>query len=166
MLERRKEEDDETKERAYNAAISTTERLTAEIEREREARKAAVTEAEKAKSEAEHWRQQHELELECRLRTQGESDALRRELEQAHAEAKPSHLLAVAGLLELLLDRKRPHYDQGAASKAIGLRGWRGAGERQVNEVFADAKKVAVDARKEAAAKADAIKDSNAAPLI
>lgn len=73
-------------------------------------------------------------------------------------------LLTVAGLLELLLDRKRPPYNRGAAAAAIALRGWHGAGVRQVNEVFAEARKEAEKARKEAVTKAMDMQDSNAAP--
>ncbi|GAB3380365.1 hypothetical protein [Azotobacter armeniacus] len=73
-------------------------------------------------------------------------------------------LLTVAGLLELLLDRRRPPYDQGAAAAAIALRGWRGAGARQVNDVFAEARKEAKEARKEAVTKAMDMQDNNATP--
>ena len=70
-------------------------------------------------------------------------------------------LLVVAGLLELLLDRGRPFYNQGSAADAIAMKGWRGAGERKVNGVFAAAKKAANRARKEATAKACDIQESN-----
>lgn len=77
-------------------------------------------------------------------------------------KATPSTvLLVVAGLLELLLDRRRPTYNQGSAADAIAKKGWRGAGKRQVNGVFSQAKEAAMDARAEATAKAVDVQDSN-----
>lgn len=73
-------------------------------------------------------------------------------------------LLVVAGLLELLLDRQRPNYNQDTAADAIAARGWRGVGKRQANGVFAESKKTAKDARAEATAKAAGVQDSNATP--
>lgn len=69
--------------------------------------------------------------------------------------------LIVAALMELLFDRVRPSYNQGSAAKAIAEKGWRGLGERQVNGIFAFAKKVAKEARKEAMNKAESIQDNN-----
>lgn len=70
-------------------------------------------------------------------------------------------LLVIAGLLGLLLDRKRPHYNQGSAAEAIALRGWSGAGERQVNGILAKAKSAATDASADALSKAQGVQQAN-----
>lgn len=80
--------------------------------------------------------------------------------QQRKASVSPV-LLVVAGLLELLLDSRRPTYNQGSAADAIAKKGWRAAGVRQVNGVFAEAKKAAKDAKAEATAKAMDVQDSN-----
>jgi len=72
-----------------------------------------------------------------------------------------SHLLVVAGLLELLLDKKRPTYDQQRAAQAIADRGWHSAGNRRVNGIFAAAKKAAKSASSDAIAKAQSIQQSH-----
>lgn len=74
----------------------------------------------------------------------------------AEAEAKPSHLLTIAGLLELLLDDSRPRYDQGTAATAIEAKGWRSASASTVTKLFAKANDAATDADKAAQAKAEA----------
>lgn len=71
------------------------------------------------------------------------------------------YLLTIAGLLSLLLDRQRSNYNQGSAAKAIAQKGWHGAGERQVNELFAKAKVAAKDAGSDALAKAMEVQGSN-----
>lgn len=72
--------------------------------------------------------------------------------------------LVIAGLLELLLDRNRPSYNQGSAAGAIADKGWHGVGERQINGVFSTAKKEAAKARKDATEKAINVKNSNNSP--
>lgn len=79
---------------------------------------------------------------------------------QQNHEGRPI-LLVVAGLLELLLDRKRPNYNQGSAAQAIAQKGWRGAGDRQVNGIFAEAKRLARNASSDAIAKAQDIQQSH-----
>lgn len=74
----------------------------------------------------------------------------------AGSEAKPSHLLAIAGLLELLLDGNRPRYQQGTAADAIEKKGWRGASASSLTKLFAEAKVAAAEADKVAQAKAEA----------
>lgn len=78
--------------------------------------------------------------------------------EQAETEAKPSHMLAIAGLLELLLDGSRPLYNQGSAADAIEGRhpDWRGSSASQLTKLFAEAKATAREADKVAQAKAEA----------
>lgn len=77
---------------------------------------------------------------------------------QAKAVAKPAHLLAISGLLELLLDDSRPRYTQGSAAEKINELhpDWRGSSASNLTKVFADANAAAVDANKEAQAKAEA----------
>jgi len=143
MLEERKKEDEASRERAYQDAITTIEHLKSEIEQERAARKAAETEAEEAKSDAEHWWQQHELELECRLRTQAEVDELQAELTRRETAAKPSHLLTIAALMELLGEPGRAGRNQSAIMAEIQERhtGKRGLSKRNLEEIFAAANK-------------------------
>ncbi|WP_238545783.1 hypothetical protein, partial [Pseudomonas aeruginosa] len=74
-------------------------------------------------------------------------------------------LLVIAGLLELLLDRNRPNYTQGSAADAIAIKGWYGAGKRNVNAAFAAAKVAAKEASKEARSKALDMHGSNAPPI-
>ena len=78
--------------------------------------------------------------------------------EQAETGAKPSHMLAIAALLELLLDGSRPRYTQGAAADAIEARhpDWRGSSASQLTKLFAEAKATAREADKVAQAKAEA----------
>lgn len=76
---------------------------------------------------------------------------------QAEAEPKPSHLLAIAGLLALLLDNDRPRYLQGTAAQAIEDKGWRGASASMLNKLFAEAKSAAQDASKVTQAKVEAM---------
>lgn len=68
---------------------------------------------------------------------------------------KKSAYLAIAGLLDLLLDHDRPRYTQASAVAAISEKCWTAAGETTLNHLFADAKKVARDAEISAQAKAD-----------
>ncbi|SDT97818.1 hypothetical protein SAMN05216296_1023 [Pseudomonas pohangensis] len=70
--------------------------------------------------------------------------------------ARPSHLLAIAGLLELLLDDSRPRYQQGTAAEAIEEKGWRGASASGLTKLFAEARAAATEAEKVAQAKAEA----------
>ncbi|MBU1285384.1 MAG: hypothetical protein KJ989_02890 [Gammaproteobacteria bacterium] len=69
---------------------------------------------------------------------------------------KSSHMLAIAGLLELLLDDKRPRYKQGSAAEAIEAKGWRGASASGLTKLFAEARATAAEADKVAQAKAEA----------
>lgn len=93
-----------------------------------------------------------QLESERAARTAAEQKA-----KQAEAEPKSSHLLAIAGLLELLLENDRPRYRQGTAAQAIADKGWRAASESILNKLFAEANAAAKDARKETQAKIEAI---------
>lgn len=143
ILEERKKEDGASRERVYQDAITTIEHLRLEIEQERIARKAAETDAEEAKSDAEHWWQQHELELACRLRTQAEVDELQAELTRRETAAKPSHLLTIAALIELLGEPGRAGRNQSAIMAEIQERhqGKRGLSKRNLEEIFAAANK-------------------------
>lgn len=101
----------------------------------------------------------------------GELEDLRRQLELERAarqdaeqraklakdDAKPSRLLAIAGLLELLLDDDRPKYLQGTAACAIEAAhpDWLGSSASTLGHLFSDAKKAAKEADKVAQAKAD-----------
>ena len=76
-------------------------------------------------------------------------------------EVPTSHLLVIAGLLELVTDKQKARLNQGGAASAIAAKGWYGAGERQVNNLFSVAKKAANAASLEALAKAQEIQDSN-----
>jgi anti-sigma regulatory factor (Ser/Thr protein kinase) len=77
---------------------------------------------------------------------------------------KNSHLLTVAGLLELLLmEHNKPRYDQGRIATAIEEKGWRGASASTVTKLFAEAKVAANEAEKITQAKAEA--RDNAAKL-
>lgn len=79
-------------------------------------------------------------------------------LEQSTEGIKPSYLLAITGLLELLLDDSRPRYTQGSAAEEIEARhpDWRGSSASNLTKLFAESKAAAKDADKEAQAKADA----------
>lgn len=101
----------------------------------------------KAPEQVEDLRQQLEQERTAR-------EAAERRAEQAEVEAKRSQLLAIAGLLELLLDDSRPRYDQGTAAKAIAALGWYGASASTLNRLFAVANGAAKDADSDAQAKA------------
>lgn len=68
---------------------------------------------------------------------------------------KKSWMLAVAGLLELLLENSRRTYQQDTAVKAIDAKGWSGAGDSTLEKLFAEANKAAEDARKTARPKAE-----------
>lgn len=72
------------------------------------------------------------------------------------AATKRSHMLAIAGLLALLLDEKRPRYDQSRVAKEIEAKGWRGASASSLTKLFAAANTAAVEAEKEAQAKVEA----------
>lgn|GEM_PF-1200489 len=105
--------------------------------------------------EDDFWWKKYELERECRVRTQAEVDELAAKLAAIGAEAKPSHLLAIAALLELLLDSKRPRYNQGTAAQEIEDRfQWYGASASKITKLFAEAKAAASEADKVAKAKA------------
>lgn len=82
--------------------------------------------------------------------------------EQSADGKKSSHLLAIAGLLELLTDQSRPRYNQGSAAERIEALhpDWRGSSTSNLTKLFAEAKAAAKDAEKEAQAKADARKAS------
>ncbi|MFC0708860.1 hypothetical protein [Azorhizophilus paspali] len=85
-------------------------------------------------------------------------EAAERRAERAEAEAKPPHLLAITGLLELLLDNSRTRYTQGSAAEAIEALhpDWKGASASKLTKLFAEAKAVAKEADKVAQAKAEA----------
>lgn len=75
-----------------------------------------------------------------------ERDALREKCETTEAEAKPSHLLAIAALLELLkapVEFPRPQgMNQAAIESAILEKfPWPGLGERNLEKIFAAANK-------------------------
>lgn len=72
------------------------------------------------------------------------------------SNTKPSHLLAIAGMLELLLDGNRPRYQQGTIAEVIEGKGWRGASASSLTKLFAEAKAAAVEADKVAQAKVEA----------
>lgn len=80
-----------------------------------------------------------------------------KELESGTSPLKNSHLLTVAGLLELLLmENNRPRYDQSRIAVAIEEKGWRGASASTVTKLFAEAKAAASEAEKVTQAKAEA----------
>lgn len=136
--------------------------LRRQLEQERAAREAAEVEAEELREEAEaednQWWKLCERERECRERTQAEVIVLEARIAKLETEAKPSHLLAIAGLLELLLDNNRPRYLQGRAANAVEALhpDWLGASASTLTKLFADAKTAAKDANLEAQAKAEA----------
>jgi hypothetical protein len=90
------------------------------------------------------------LEQECAARKAAEL-----QVKHAKAAAKPSHLLAIAGLLKLLLDDSRPRYKQGTAAESIEAKGWRGASASALTKLFADANMAATEADKVAQAKGE-----------
>ncbi|MEA1608044.1 hypothetical protein [Pseudomonas spirodelae] len=156
MLETRKQLDAEARERFINDAVAENERLQRTLDQLMGAQEAYEETILNAESKAEYWEQNHKLELECRLETQAEAGRLQAELGRLESEAKPSHLLAIAGLLELLLDDSRPRYQQGSAAERIEARGWRGASVSALTKLFAEARATAADADKVAQAKAEA----------
>lgn len=155
------------------SGTAEVEDLRQQLEQERAARQAAEQRAEQAEAEAKAAskkcfdavvsatdmmtkktvRLSAELEQERTARVSAEQRA-----ERVESESKPSHLLAVAGLLELLLDRTRPSYNQGSAADAIEARhpDWRGSSASQLTKLFAEAKTAAREADKVAQAKAEA----------
>lgn len=123
-------------ERTTHAAV-TVEALQA-LQADRDSLKARVE-----KAEALYRDRWSKLEAEC--------DEWRAKYEQAEAEAKPSHLLAVAALLELLktpVERARPQGMNQAAIKADILERfkWRGLKDRNLDDIFAAANKAKADA--------------------
>lgn len=82
--------------------------------------------------------------------------AAEQKLKPTEANTKPSHLLAIAGMLELLLDGNRTRYQQGTIAEAIEEKGWRGASASSLTKLFAEAKAAAVEADKVAQAKVEA----------
>ncbi|QXG31679.1 hypothetical protein [Pseudomonas viridiflava] len=93
-----------------------------------------------------------QLEYERRAR-----EAAEKELELVGGSRRTSHLLTVAGLLELLLqDDNKPRYDQGTIAMAIDSKGWRGASASTITKLFAEAKAAAIDAEKVTQARAEA----------
>lgn len=74
-------------------------------------------------------------------------------------EPRPGHLLAVAGLLELLLEGGRQNHTQSTIAEEISTRhpGWRGVSISNLSKLFAEAKTVAKDAESEAQSKAEAL---------
>lgn len=82
--------------------------------------------------------------------------------EQAEAEPKTSHYLAIGGLLELVLDKDRPRYQQGTAAQAIADNGWRAASVSSLTKLFAEANSAVKDARKETQAKMEAVQAATA----
>lgn len=125
--------------------------LRALLTQEQVAREAAENEVEENKSLAEHWWTQHELERDCRERTQLEVDQLNASIAKIDAVPKPSYLLAVAALLEMLkapVERARPQGMNQASIKSeiLGRFDWRGLRDRNLDEIFSAANKARADA--------------------
>lgn len=78
--------------------------------------------------------------------------------EQSPEGEKPSNLLAVAGMLELLTEASRRRYTQDSIAEEIIARypDWVGCSKSNLTKLFAKANAAARDANKEAQAKADA----------
>lgn len=106
-------------------------------------------------------------EAEQQSGTNTELDSLREQLEQAKAEleavtratqaeeaTKPSHLLAIAGLLKLLKDRNRPSYTQETIAAAIEAIGWPRCSGSNLSKMFAEANKAEKEQGRPAKAKA------------
>ena len=104
-------------------------------------------------------------ELEQQLESERKARiAAEKELQSTTSPLKNSHLLTVAGLLELLLmEHNKPRYDQGRIATAIEEKGWRGASASTVTKLFAEAKVAANEAEKITQAKDEA--RDNAAKL-
>ena len=86
------------------------------------------------------------------------SEITRLEAEREKAKELPSHMLAIAGLLELLLDKERPRYDQGRAAQAIEDRHhWYGASASQLTKIFPLAKAAAKKADGEVNVKTESL---------
>lgn len=84
------------------------------------------------------------------------SEIDRLETEREKTKEQPSHMLAIAGLLELLLDKERLRYNQGSAAQAIEDRhGWYGASASQLTKIFPLAKAAAKKADGEVKRKAE-----------
>jgi hypothetical protein len=98
----------------------------------------------------------YKLELNSRL-------AAEKRAVLAEAEAKPSHMLAIAGMLELLLEKNQSTYlRQETIAQIIDERhGWYGASKTSLTHIFADAKKAAMEATKAAIDKAEAKEQAN-----
>lgn len=97
-----------------------------------------------ARAELEDLRQQLEQERAAR-------QAAEQRAEQAESEAKPSHLLAIAALLELLKAPAEFPRPQGMNQEAIkgailAQFPWRGLGKRSLEDIFAAANKAKTDA--------------------
>lgn len=79
--------------------------------------------------------------------------------EPAKAREQTGSLLAIAGLLELLLENDRPRYTQGRAAEEIEHRhGWYGASVSNLTKLFAAANAAAADADKAAQFRQDTLK--------
>lgn len=120
----------------------------------------------KRKVEREHWQRlyQHQRSVEEHLTEQlNQAESVieyarkhaaqaKAEAEAAEADPKPSHLLAIAALLELLkapADRPRPQGMNQEAIKAAILEQfpWRGLSRRSLEDIFAAANKAKADAK-------------------
>jgi thiol:disulfide interchange protein len=111
----------------------------------------SIQATENEKLDAEHWWKLCERERECRERVQEEARTLEKKLEQTNEQ--PSRLLAVAGLLELLVNETR--YQQGTAAQMIEAKGWYGASASKLTKLFAEAKAAAREADKIVQAKVE-----------
>ncbi|SFB58273.1 hypothetical protein [Azotobacter beijerinckii] len=99
--------------------------------------------AEWLQAELDVLHEKHEAEKAAR-------EAAERRAERAEAEAKPSHLLAIAALLEILktpVEHPRPQGMNQEAIKAAILDGfpWRGLSDRNLQTIFAAANKAKAD---------------------
>lgn len=93
------------------------------------------------------------------------ADEIRAKMEMGRPVPEPAgreqtgQLLAIAGLLELLLEDGRPRYNQGSAAEEIDQRhNWFGASTSNLTKLFAAANRTAKDAEKAAQFRRETIK--------
>lgn len=99
---------------------------------------------------------EQQLEAERSARIEAE-----KKLESMTGSLKNSHLLTVAGLLDLLLmEHNKPRYDQSKIAYEIDAKGWRGASVSTITKLFAEAKAAAKEAEKVTQAKLEAREQS------
>lgn len=114
---------------------------------------------EHAKADTEHWRQMCEREREGCESFQAQVIELQNKLGSLEREVRdyPSRLLAVAGLLELLLDDSRPRHNQTTVADSISALhpDWRGVSISLLTKLFAEANAAAKEANLEARAKVE-----------